>query len=318
VAGRSYSGVARIEADLSGTFLIYLGCSDVGQGSSTVLTQIAAEILRCKRDQINVIAGDTDLCPDSGATVSSRVTYVVGRSVQMAAEKLKDVLQEGAASMMEIAKEDLNFDGGFFYPTGVPDRRVSIQEVVKKMKEGGLSLIVEEVFDPELTPLDPKTGQGSPVATYAFATQAALVYVDMDSGESDVMCILASHDIGKAVNPNSVIGQIEGAISMGLGYALTEEILLKEGLIQNPSFSEYFIPTALDIPEVIALLVECEEPSAPFGAKGVGEPALIPTAPAVLNAIHAATGVRLKEIPVTPEKVWQLLNAARSSKKQSP
>jgi CO/xanthine dehydrogenase Mo-binding subunit len=318
VAGRSYPGVARIEADISGTFSIYLGCSDVGQGSSTVLTQIAAEILRCKMDQINLIAGDTDLCPDSGATVASRVTYVVGRSVQIATEELKKLLREEAASMTEIAGEDLIFDGGFFYPPEAPRRGVSLQEVVKKLKEKGLSPIGEGVFHPELTPLDPKTGQGSPVATYAFATQAALVSVDMDSGESDVMCILASHDIGKAVNPNSVIGQIEGAISMGLGYALTEEILLKEGLIQNPSFSEYFIPTALDIPEVIALLVECEEPSAPFGAKGVGEPALIPTAPAVLNAIYAAAGIRLNELPATSEKVWQLLNAARSSKKQSP
>lgn len=307
VFGRSDPGVARIEADPSGTFFLYVGCSDVGQGSSTVLTQIAAEILRCKMEKINLIAGDTDHCPDSGATVASRLTYVVGRSVQIAAEKLNELLQEGAASMLEIERDDLNYDDGVFYSLEAPHRRVLIQEVVKKLKKEGISPIGEGVFDPEITPLDPKSTQGSPVATYAFATQAALVSVDMDSGESEVMCILASHDVGKAVNPNSVIGQIEGAISMGLGYALTEEILLKEGLIQNPSFSEYFMPTALDIPEVISLLVECEEPSAPFGAKGVGEPALVPTAPAILNAIHAATGVRLKELPATAEKLWELL-----------
>lgn len=258
-------------------------------------------------EKINLIAGDTDHCPDSGATVASRLTYVVGRSVQIAAEKLNELLQEGAASMLEIERDDLNYDDGVFYSLEAPHRRVLIQEVVKKLKKEGISPIGEGVFDPEITPLDPKSTQGSPVATYAFATQAALVSVDMDSGESEVMCILASHDVGKAVNPNSVIGQIEGAISMGLGYALTEEILLKEGLIQNPSFSEYFMPTALDIPEVISLLVECEEPSAPFGAKGVGEPALVPTAPAILNAIHAATGVRLKELPATAEKLWELL-----------
>jgi CO/xanthine dehydrogenase Mo-binding subunit len=175
------------------------------------------------------------------------------------------------------------------------------------MKGKGVPPVGEGRFDPKVVPLDPNTSQGSPYSTYAFATQGALVSVDVESGETEVLCVVASHDVGKAVNPANITGQIEGSISMGLGYALTEEILLKKGVIQNPSFSEYFMPTALDIPDITSSLVECEEPSGPFGAKGVGEPALIPTAPAILNAIHAATGVRPKELPATSEKLWYLL-----------
>jgi CO/xanthine dehydrogenase Mo-binding subunit len=165
----------------------------------------------------------------------------------------------------------------------------------------------EGVFNPETTALDLKTSQGSPYATYAFATQGALVSVNMDTGEIEVLDIVASHDVGKAVNPVNVVAQIEGGVSMGLGYGLMEEVVVKDGTIRNPRFSEYFVPTALDMPEVISLLVESEEPTGPFGAKGVGEPALLPTAPAILNAIGVATGLRVKEIPVTPEKLWRLL-----------
>ena len=302
----SNPGVARIEADDSGTFLIYQGCTDVGQGSFTALAQIAAEVLQCNVDKIQMSAVDTDHCPDSDITAASRVTYVEGRAVQIAAQKLKGLLYEFAADMIETA-EDLNFDNGFLYSPEAPHRRVSVAEVVKGMKGKGIPPVGEGRFDPKVVPLDPNTSQGSPYSTYAFATQGALVSVDVESGETEVLCVVASHDVGKAVNPANITGQIEGSISMGLGYALTEEILLEKGVIQNPSFSEYFMPTALDIPEITSSLVECEEPLGPFGAKGVGEPALIPTAPAILNAIHAATGVRPKELPATSEKLWYLL-----------
>jgi CO/xanthine dehydrogenase Mo-binding subunit len=152
-----------------------------------------------------------------------------------------------------------------------------------------------------------ETSQGAPYGTYVFATQGALVSVDMETGEVKVIEVVACHDVGKAVNPINVAGQIEGGISMGLGYALMEEVLLEDGVIQNPGFSEYLIPTSLDIPNIISLMVEKEEPTGPFGAKGVGEPALLPTVPAILNAIRSATGIRFKEIPITSEKVWEFL-----------
>ena len=182
-----------------------------------------------------------------------------------------------------------------------------LAQVVRRLKEEGVSPVGEGFFDPEIKALDPKTSQGNPLATYAFATQGALVSVDVDSGEVEVLSVVACHDVGKAINPASVTGQIEGSVSMGLGYTLMEEVLLEEGRITNPHFSQYFIPTSLDMPEIVSHLVEAPEASGPFGAKGVGEPALIPTAPAILNAIASAVGIRVKDLPATPEALWKLL-----------
>lgn len=297
-------GISRIEAKDSGDFTLYLGCGDMGQGSATAMTQIAAEVLNCTPEKIGLTIGDTDLCPDSGTSSASRVTYVVGRSVQIAAQRLKELLQEAAASLLEIAPVDLKFEDGVFFPPEAPRRRVPVAQAVGKLKQDGLSPRGEGVFHPETTTLDPETSQGSPYATYAFATQAALVSVDIDTGEINVQDFVACHDVGKVVNPVNVVGQIEGGVSMGLGYGLMEEVSLEKGAIRNPRFSEYLVPTALDLPEVTSLLVESEEPTGPFGAKGVGEPALLPTAPAILNAIAVATGIRMKEIPATSEKIW--------------
>ena len=309
LAGRSSPGITRIEANDSGEFTLYTGIGDGGQGSSTILNQIAAEVLRCPAEEIRLVAGDTDCCPDSGVTAGSRVTYIVGRSAQIAAQRLKELLQEAAALLIEIAPQDLRLEKGFFYPPEAPYRRVSIAQAVRILKEKGVSPIGEGVFDPEILALDPQTTQGHPMATYAFATQGALVSVDVDSGEVQVLCIVACHDVGRAINPANVTGQIEGAISMGLGYGLMEEVLLEDGMIRNPCFSQYFIPTSLDMPEILSHLVEAAEASGPFGAKGVGEPALIPTAPAILNAIAAAAAIRVNQLPVTPESLWRLLNS---------
>jgi CO/xanthine dehydrogenase Mo-binding subunit len=309
LAGRSNPGITRMEANDSGEFTLYTGIGDGGQGSSTVLKQIAAEVLRCPVEEIRLVAGDTDCCPDSGVTAGSRVTYIVGRSVQIAAQKLLQALQEAAASMMEAAPEAVRYENGFFYPPETTRWGVSIAQAVRKLKGEGSSPIGEGVFDPEIQALDPQTTQGHPMGTYAFATQGALVSVDVASGEVQVLCVVACHDVGRAINPANATGQIEGAVSMGLGYGLMEEVLREDGRIRNPRFREYFIPTSLDMPEILSHLVEAGEASGPFGAKGLGEPALIPTAPAILNAIATAAGIRVKQLPVTPESLWKLLNS---------
>ena len=311
LTGLPNPGFSRIEAHDSGDFTLYLGCGDMGQGSATTMTQIAAEVLKSDPKKIHLLIGDTDLCPDSGTSTASRVTYVVGRSVQLASENLRELLRESAAPILGVARQEVDLNKGFLFPSEAPRQKISISDVVKKLKEEGVSPIGEGTFNPETTPLDMKTGQGNPYGTYAFAAQAALVSADMDTGEVEVLDIVASHDVGRAVNPVNVVGQIEGGVSMGLGYGLMEEVVVKEGKIRNPRFSEYFIPTALDMPEVTSLLVENEEPTGPFGAKGVGEPALLPTAPAILNAITAATGIRVKEIPVTSENLWRLIRERR-------
>jgi CO/xanthine dehydrogenase Mo-binding subunit len=312
VPGSSKPSVCRLEATDAGAFVLFAGSVDAGQGSSTLFAQIAAEVLGCGAQEIRVITGDTDRCPDTGSTGASKLTYVAGRSVQLAAQNMKALLQGAAAAILEKPEGELILDQGFFYHPPAPGQRTPVAQAVKRLIREGRSCTVEGRFIPDVTPLDRERGQGSPNATYAFATQGALVGVDMDSGEVELLGLVAAHDVGKVINLHGVEGQIEGSVSMGLGYALMEELLVKDGAIQNPRFSQYCLPTALDIPEVTSLLVEAAEPSGPFGAKGVGEPALIPTAPAILNAIYAATGVRVKEIPVTPERLWMLLNSHAS------
>jgi CO/xanthine dehydrogenase Mo-binding subunit len=157
----------------------------------------------------------------------------------------------------------------------------------------------EGFFNHDVTQLDPQTGQGKPYTTYAFASQLADVEVDRETGEVHVRRVVAAHDVGKAINPMNVIGQINGGVAMGLGFALTEEFIPGE----TNSYLNYFIPTIKDIPEIVSIIVEDEEPTGPFGAKGIGEPALIPTAPAILNGIAKAIGVRIYDLPATLEKV---------------
>ena len=309
---RSSPSTTRIEADDSGGFTLYTGIGDGGQGSFTVLAQIAAEVLGSDAHEIRLVAGDTGCCPDSGVMAGSRVTYIIGRSVQIAAEKLREMLQGTAASVMEVDPEELRFKNGVFYSRKTLRQGVSIAQAVRRLKEQGISPVGEGSFDPQLKALDSRTTQGEPMATYAFATQAALVSLDVESGEAEVLSVLACHDVGRAINPSAVTGQIEGSISMGLGYSLMEEVVLEAGLIRNPNFSQYFIPTSLDMPEIVSHLVETPETSGPFGAKGVAEPALIPTAPAILNAICAAAGVRVKDLPAKPETVWTLLRTSHS------
>ena len=305
---------AWIEADDTGKFVAYAGCVDAGQGAATALTQIAAEELNCGMDMVHLVLGDTDLCPDSGVTAASRVTYIVGGSIVLACRALMKKLREAAAAIIEIAPVDLSFENGYFYPVDTPHRKIRTAEAVEKLKREGIQPRAEGVFFPEITSLDPQTGQGDPMATYAFATQAALVSVDVHSGQVEVLDMIACHDVGKAVNPAAVFGQIEGAISMGIGFGIMEEVTLQNGVIQNPNFSQYYIPTSLDMPDISASYVESAEASGPFGAKGLGEPALVPTAPAILNAISAATGVRPLKMPVTPEVLWNLLKESKADR----
>ena len=306
-SARSNPGRARIEVDDEGRFTLFIGIGDVGQGSSTAMTQIAAEVLKRPVEEIPIVAGDTASCPDSGVTAASRVTYIVGNAVRMAAEDLLVQMRDLAAGLLQNAPGKVLYDGKAFRTAEGTARQVSVAEVVRSARQKGAEPCGKGFFEPAYTPLDPETGQGEPMGTYAYATQAALVGVDMESGEVEVLKFVACHDVGRAVNPKAVEGQIEGAVSMGLGFSLSEEILLQNGRMVKPGFSQYFLPTVLDMPEIRSLIAEATEATGPFGAKGVGEPALIPTAPAVVNAIHEAAGVRIKDLPATAEKVWRLL-----------
>jgi len=290
---------ARIEMDPAGKVVLYTGVADIGQGSSTVLSQIAAEILDVEPNAIMRVIGDTALTQSAGATSASRQTYISGNAVMDAAEKLRLKLLAEATNTLGIPGEYLSLEDGFVVSKKDPKHRVSVKDLAKRAYGEERTLSCSGYFDPKTTPLDPETAQGIPYGTYAFACQIAFVEVDTETGNVYVSRVIAAHDVGKAIHPQNVEGQIQGGVAMGLGFALMEEF--KPGI--TTSMADYHIPTGMDMPEIVPIIVEEEEPTGPFGAKGVGEPALIPTAPAILNGIADATGSRIYRLPASPERV---------------
>ncbi len=277
-----------------GGLTLYNGAFDIGQGSNTILTQIAADSLGLPVACFRLVCGDTDLTADAGKTSASRQTFVSGMAVQRAGEDLRRQILRLANAGPEAA---LSLDGAMLSvrDAGVT-HKIDLAAVGPLMGEGR--------FDPPTTPLD-KDGQGVPYPTYAFAAQLAVVEVDTELGTVKVLRMVAAHDVGKAINPTLVEGQIEGGIAQGLGLALMEEYL--PGRTEN--LHDYLIPTVGDVPEIECILVEDREPLGPSGAKGVGEPGLVPTAPAILGAIENATGVRMRKVPVLPHRLREAILA---------
>jgi len=293
---------ARVQMDTEGRVTLCTGAADIGQGSTTALTQIVSEVLGIEPVDIRLVVADTKFTANAGATSASRQTYISGNAVKAAAENLADILLTLASELLETPKTFLSLKEGFVKDSRDVDRKASLSELAREADLSGTALSCQGHFDPVTTPLDPDTGLGNPYATYAFACHLAFVTVDSQTGGVRVSKIVAAHDVGRAINPLNVEGQIHGGVAMGLGFALMEEF------VPGATFSmaDYRIPTARDMPEIISVIVEDPEPTGPFGAKGVGEPALIPTAPAVINAIADALGKRVFKLPANPERVWGL------------
>lgn len=294
IGNTSMSNPSRMRVGLSpaGTLTLYSGAVDIGQGSNTIMTQIAADALGLPAAQFALVAGDTDLTADAGKTSASRQTFVSGQAAERAGRDLRQQILRLANAGPEAA---LSLVGA----------KVTVRDggEVRVIDLGVASpLMGEGTFDPPTTPLD-ADGQGIPYATYAFAAQIAVVEVDVELGTVKVLRMVAAHDVGKAINPTLVEGQIEGGIAQGLGLALMEEYL--PGRTEN--LHDYLIPTIGDVPEIECILVEDREPLGPSGAKGVGEPGLVPTAPAILGAIHHATGVRARRVPLLPHRLREAL-----------
>ena len=303
--GIANPSTAQMEIDPDGEVRLFTGAADIGQGSDTVLLQIVSEALGVPLKEIGLIRADTAMTTDAGATSASRQTYISGNASLNAIKNLKHVAIKQASQLLNIDEKDLFFENGKVKSRTCLTTSIPIKEIAKR---SGKKLRGEGNFDPETTRLDPETGQGAPYATYAFATHLAEVEVDTETGKVKVNRVVASHDVGKAIHPENVIGQIMGGVAMGTGFALMEEFVPGE----TTSFVNYLIPTSKDVPEVIPMIVEEEEPTGPFGAKGVGEPALIPSAPAILNAIADAIGERVFHLPANLERV---LEAAQKASK---
>ncbi len=297
--GVNNPSTAQIEIDPGGSITLYTGCADIGQGSTTVLSQIAAEVLCVPPDAIRMVVADTGQTTNAGATSASRQTYISGNAVKDAAKKLSDMLVTEAADLLKVPTTSLVLDSGAVSDSGGSGRKVLFSEIAAQAKKKGIPLRRQGYFDPATVPLDPETGEGEPYSTYAFACHLALVTADTLTGEVQVDKIVAAHDVGKAIHPENVVGQICGGVAMGIGFALMEEFVPDS----TKSMKDYHIPTCSDMPEVVPIIVESPEPTGPFGAKGVGEPALIPTAPAILNALSDALGERIYHLPANLERV---------------
>ncbi|SDO88310.1 xanthine dehydrogenase family protein molybdopterin-binding subunit [Desulforhopalus singaporensis] len=290
---------ARVEMSPEGKVTVFTGCADIGQGSTTILAQITAEVLGLGHDDITMVVGDTGCTTNAGATSASRQTYISGNAVKDGAEKLANVLLTEAVDRLRAPKNSLHFVDGHVAVSIAPEIRVSVAKLAKRIHDKGGTLSWQGFFDPETVPLDPETGEGVPYATYAYACHMAQVEVDVLTGEVDVKRIVAAHDVGHALHPGNVVGQICGGVAMGVGFALMEEF--EPG--KTESMKDYHVPTVSDVPEVVPIIIESPEPSGPFGAKGVGEPALIPTAPAIINGISSALNKRIYDLPANLERV---------------
>lgn len=296
---------AFIELLADGSVLVLTSCAEIGQGSDTILAQIAAEELGITDiDKIRIHSGDT-LAPYARATSASGQTYVSGNAVKLAAIEAKKILFEQLANDWDIDMKELYLENGLIHLRNA-EKSISVKEAIKKCYSAGILPLGCGSFNPDTTPMDPETGEGKAYATYSFATHVAEVEVDIKTGEVTVQRFLSVNDVGKVINPMSAEGQLEGGISMGIGQTLMEEMIMDDhGIAKTPSLAQYLIPTAKDMPKNIRTdLVECIEPTGPFGAKGIGEPALLPVPTAILNAIHDACGIRISELPATSEKIF--------------
>jgi CO/xanthine dehydrogenase Mo-binding subunit len=291
----------------SGRLFLYNGAQEIGQGTATIMPQIFADAVGLPVDLVDQVMGDTDATLDAGKSSASRQTFVSGSAARLAGEDLRRQLLErlGVEACATLSIESAE-DGACLVATSGAGRH-SLKLAALGRNAMGDVAVGTGTFNPPTVPLD-ADGQGVPYATYGFAAQFAQVEVDLELGTVRVLQIHAAHDVGRAVNPTQVEGQIHGGIAQGLGMALMEEY--RSSVTDN--LHDYLIPTVGDIPPITTYLIEDREPLGPFGAKGVGEPALIATAPAILNAVHHATGVWVRNIPVTPDRlVGALAKAGR-------
>jgi CO/xanthine dehydrogenase Mo-binding subunit len=299
---------AILKLDDFGKVSLLTGASEIGQGSETVLAMIVAEELGVPLGRVEVIKGDTAVAPWDVGVHASRTTFIAGNAALLAARGLKEELLALAASVMDERQEDLEIGDGCVRVKGHPERSMEYDRVVRAghFRAGGRTLVTEAFYDPPTEMLS-KDLRGNVSAAYGFAAQAVLVEVSETTGQVQVLKVASAHDVGRALNPLAAEGQIHGGIHMGLGYALSEELLIQEGRVVNPQFMEYALLPASAMPEIVVQLIETVDEAGPFGAKGLGEAGIIPVAAAVANAVKDAVGVRLTELPMTPERVFRAL-----------
>ncbi len=304
------------ELDDGGTAKIVTGVTEIGEGILTVLAQIAAEELGIRPEDVTLGDNDTARSPEAAHAGATRQTYMIGNSVALACREARSKLMAELADYWEVDASTITAANGEVWAEDT-NLKMTMNEAVHLCKARGVVPVGSGAFTAHGTGLDPKDGSGSPWQAYVFGCQAAEVEVDTVTGEVQVLGVWAAHDVGRAINPRGVEGQIEGGVVQGLGQALMEDYQLENGHTKTHGFAKYILPTSLDIPEITSVIVEDLDPKSPLGAKGIGEPALVPTAPAIMNAIHDAIGVRITSLPATPEKIVAAIQAKAAAEMQA-
>ena len=312
------SGV-QLKLDRGGGVTVFCGSTDIGQGSDSVLASIVAEVLGIDPFDIRVVTGDTDLTPVDLGSYSSRVTLMTGNAALQAAERAREMLVSAAGAKLEIPGVRVGLAGGRVFDVENPDEGMTFAEaaVLAESKFGTLGTVGS--YSPPPSAGRYRGAGVGPSPAYSYSAAVVEVDVDPETGIYTVPKIWIAHDVGKCINPVLVVGQVEGSVYMGLGEAMMEEMAYRSDVNGNvvhkfPSLLEYKSPTTMEMPEVVTFLVEDPDPNGPFGAKEVGQGPLLPIPPAVANAIFDAVGVRVDEIPVTPEKVLKALKAKAQGK----
>jgi 4-hydroxybenzoyl-CoA reductase alpha subunit len=298
----------QIKVDRGGGVTVYSMATDIGQGSSSVLTYLVAEVLGIRPEEISIVIADTDLTPIDLGSYSSRVTFMAGNAAVQAAERMKALILEAAAEKLETHAEQLVLGGGRVFDRDDPDTGLDWEHAVQAASALRAPLVTSGSYRaPDVEARYRGAGIG-PSPAYSYTAAVVELECDVDTGIIAVDQVWIAHDIGRAINPLLVIGQVEGGVYMALGEALYEQQTFRDGLLYSTSLFDYKSPTVLEMPEVHTYLVETIDPNGPFGAKEAGQGPLLPVVPAVANAVHDALGIRIDEVPITPEKVLRALD----------
>ncbi len=304
---------AWVGVEMDGTVVVRSGVTDIGAGQVSALGQIAAELLGVSLDEVKIYHSDSATTPLAGTTTATRALYMTGNAARLAAEAVRGRLTARAAQKFGVAASAVDLAESRAFVIDAPDRSMALKDLVGICAAEGIHRSELAMFRAPFTgEIDPETGQGRVHPDYTFGAHAIEVAVDTETGEVTVLKSIGAHDVGQAINPAAVAGQIEGGAAQGQGYALSEDMIYQEGRLMTPSFSEYLIPTAMDMPEVRSIILESRSGLGPFGAKGIGEPALTPVAPAIANAVADAIGTRVFELPITPERVVAAIARVKS------
>jgi CO/xanthine dehydrogenase Mo-binding subunit len=308
-SGKSSSRTsAYVQLELDGGVVFSVGTVEMGQGMITVLAQIIAEELGVDYEGIHMASADTSRVPDSGPTVASRTTMFSGRAVQNACRKLRALMFDAVAEKRELSQSNLRIEGHHIV-NELGQHVISVGEAIKLMHDERVQVSAAGWDVAPDTYYDYEKGEGKPNVAYVWGTNIVEVEVDVRTGVCEVTDVWAVHDVGKAINPQTVEGQIEGGVLQGLGYGRFEEVLFSDnGAVLTNSLGTYMIPSFLDAPRIHSFIVEDPWNEGPYGAKGIGELPLVGVAPALTNAIFNAVGVRINEIPVTPERLWKAIH----------